>query len=80
LTLLSLAEGFFDPIPIDQMNLAQQELQNSAKNIPGDICKRFTTSKKLSDEDRKILLEMAQKSLSHFQIQPDTKTQIHERK
>jgi F-type H+-transporting ATPase subunit alpha len=73
LTLLSLTERLFDPIPLDQMTPAQQALETAAKNIPPKICERFATAEKLSQDDRDALIDIARKSLIHFQPKPEPK-------
>jgi F-type H+-transporting ATPase subunit alpha len=64
--LLALTGRLFDPVPIDQMKEAQQAVQESAKAIPSEICARFETATKLSDEDRQAITEIARKSLLRF--------------
>jgi F-type H+-transporting ATPase subunit alpha len=42
-------------------------------NIPKDICDRFETAEKLSDEDRKSIIEIARKVLIDFQPKLEAK-------
>jgi F-type H+-transporting ATPase subunit alpha len=65
--LLALTARLFDPVPIDQMKEAQQAVQEAAKDIPSEICARFETATKLSDEDRQAITEIARNSLLRFQ-------------
>jgi F-type H+-transporting ATPase subunit alpha len=39
------------------------------------MCGRFETAEKLSDEDRKAIIEVARKALEHFQPKPDLKAE-----
>ncbi|HBN75655.1 MAG TPA: F0F1 ATP synthase subunit alpha [Planctomycetaceae bacterium] len=69
--LLALSEGLFEAVPLNQMTAAEQTVQDSAENIPEDICKRFETAQKLNDEDRKTIIEIARQSLAGFKSNPD---------
>ncbi len=42
----------------------------SARIIPAEICARFETDAKLSDEDRKAVVKIARRALEHFQTKP----------
>src|ERR1017187_5899662 len=65
--LLALTEKLFDPVPIDQMKDAEQALREAAANIPAEVCARFETADKLSDEDRKTIIDIAGQALARFQ-------------
>ena len=71
--LLALSANLFDLVPLNQMIDAQKALQDSAAEIPSELCQRLMTADKLSDEDRKTILEIAKKSLARFQPKPDPK-------
>jgi F-type H+-transporting ATPase subunit alpha len=64
--LLALTAGLFDPVPMEKMKEAERALQKAAAQIPADIAGRFATAEKLSDEDRKAVLEMATRTLAPF--------------
>ena len=68
--LLALTAELFDPVPMDQMTDAEQAVREAAANIPAEVCGRFETAAKLSDEDRKTVIEIARKSLARFQPKP----------
>ena len=51
--LLALTAELFDAVPLDQMTDAEHAVQEAAANIPAEVCARFETADKLSDEDRK---------------------------
>ena len=41
--------------------------------ITPEVCARFETATKLSDEDRKAILEIARQALAPFQLKPEPK-------
>ena len=73
--LLALTAELFDPVPIDQMTDAEHAVQEAAANIPAEVCARFETADKLSDEDRKTIVEIARQALARFQPKPESKAQ-----
>ena len=72
--LLALTAKLFDLVPMEKMKDAQQAVLKAAMNIPKDICDRFETAEKLSDEDRKSIIEIARRALINFQPKPEAKT------
>jgi F-type H+-transporting ATPase subunit alpha len=73
--LLALIENLFDPVSMEQMKDAALAVQAAAKSLPAEISARFETGEKLSDEDRKVVIELARKSLVKFQPNPEIKTE-----
>ena len=71
--LLALTAGLFDPIAPDQMLDAEQAVQKAAANIPAEVFARFESADKLSDEDRKTIIEISRQALASFQPKPDPK-------
>ena len=71
--LLALTAELFDRVPLDQMTDAEHAVQEAAANIPAEVCARFETADKLSDEDRKTIIEIARKALAPFQPKPEPK-------
>jgi F-type H+-transporting ATPase subunit alpha len=69
--LLALTAELFDTVPIDQMTAAEHAVNEAAANIPGEVCARLDTAEKLSDEDRKMIIEAARQTLEEFH--PKTK-------
>jgi F-type H+-transporting ATPase subunit alpha len=57
-------------VPLDQMTGAEQAVQKAVADIPAEVCARFETATKLSDEDRKTIIDIARKSLAPFQPKP----------
>jgi F-type H+-transporting ATPase subunit alpha len=71
--LLALTAELFDPVPLDKMIDAERAVQTAASGIPPEVCARFETATKLSDEDRKAILEIARQALAPFQLKPEPK-------
>jgi F-type H+-transporting ATPase subunit alpha len=64
--LLALKAKLFDSVSLDKMPAAQKALQQAAQEIPAEVQARFDGSKKLSEEDSKAILAIAQKALAPF--------------
>jgi F-type H+-transporting ATPase subunit alpha len=71
--LLALTAELFDPVPIDQMTDAEHAVHEAAANIPAEVCARFDTAEKLSDEDRATIVQIARNALARFQPKPESK-------
>jgi F-type H+-transporting ATPase subunit alpha len=71
--LLALTAELFDLVPIDQMTDAEHAVHEAATKIPAEVCARFETADKLSDEDRKTIIEIARQALARFQPKPEPK-------
>ena len=69
--LLAVTSDLFDLVPIDQMPQAEHAVREAASNIPARICAGFETGDKLSDEDRKTIVDIARQSLTGFQPRPE---------
>ena len=68
--LLALTADLFDPVPMDQMTDAEHAVQEAAANIPAEVRARFATAKKLTDEDRQTIVEIARQALTRFHPTP----------
>jgi F-type H+-transporting ATPase subunit alpha len=66
-TLIALTEDLFDQVPLERMTEAQHALQDAATTLPAELSARFGTAAKLSDDDRKAVIEIARKALEPFQ-------------
>jgi F-type H+/Na+-transporting ATPase subunit alpha len=71
--LLALTAKLFDAVPLDQMTDAELTVQAAAVNIPAEVCARFETANKLSDEDRQTIIDIARQSLARFQPKTEAK-------
>jgi F-type H+/Na+-transporting ATPase subunit alpha len=73
--LLALTAQLFDRAALDQMTDAEHAVQKSAANIPAEMCARFESADKLSDEDRKTIIEIARQALTPFQTKPEPRAE-----
>jgi F-type H+-transporting ATPase subunit alpha len=71
--LLALTANLFDPVPLEQMTDAGHAVREAAATIPVEVSARFETAAKLSDEDKKTVVEIARKALVPFQPKPEPK-------
>ena len=64
--LVALTLGLFDAVPLEQMTLAEGAVQAAAGNLTREVLARFETQPKLSDADRKVLVDLARAALTPF--------------
>jgi F-type H+-transporting ATPase subunit alpha len=74
--LLALTANLFDPVPPDQMKDAGRAVREAAATIPPEVAAGFKTATKLSDDDKKDLIDIARKALLPFQPKPEPKPEI----
>ena len=74
--LLALTANLFDPVPLEQMTDAGHAVREAAATIPVEVSARFETAAKLSDEDKKTVVEIARKALAPFQPKPEPKPEV----
>ena len=72
-TLLALAAGLFDRVPLEKVSEAELALGNAASDIPADVASRLISADKLSDSDRRAILDAATRALAPFQPKPPAK-------
>ena len=65
--LLALTAKLFDAVPLEQMSAAEQAVRAAAADIPSELSARFDIAKKLSDEDRAVIVQIARRALASFQ-------------
>jgi F-type H+-transporting ATPase subunit alpha len=75
--LLALTANLFDPVPLEQMNEAGHAVRDAAATIPAEVSARFKTAAKLSDEDKRTIIEIARKALAPFQPKPEPKPEVN---
>ncbi len=73
--LLALTMDLFDDVPLERMKEAEQALREAAAKIPADVAERLDTADKLSDDDRKTILEIARQALARFHPKPKGKAE-----
>lgn len=71
--LLALTAGLFDRVPLDKIPDAERALRDATTEIPADVAERFDSADKLSDADRKAILDVATRALAPFQPVPEPK-------
>jgi F-type H+-transporting ATPase subunit alpha len=74
--LLALTANLFDPVPLEKMTDAGHAVREAANTIPAEVSGRFETAAKLSDEDKKTVVEIARKALVPFQPKPEPKPEV----
>jgi F-type H+-transporting ATPase subunit alpha len=62
--LLALSAGLFDSVPIQHMAQAEQAVLDASGKLPAELSLRIETADKLSDEDRKEIIEIARGALA----------------
>ena len=70
--LVALTAGVLDRVPIDKMRDAERAIKQAADNIPADVRKRFSSSARMSDEDRDAILQVVGKAIAPFQPKSDS--------
>jgi F-type H+/Na+-transporting ATPase subunit alpha len=68
--LVALTGGLLDSVPIEKVRDAKEALRKAAADIPAEVRQRFTSNEKLSDADRKTILQVVSKALLPFQPEP----------
>jgi F-type H+/Na+-transporting ATPase subunit alpha len=71
--LVALTGGLLDSVPIGKVRDAEQALRKAVADIPAEIRQRFASNDKLSDADRKAILQVVGKAIAPFQPEPATK-------
>jgi F-type H+-transporting ATPase subunit alpha len=71
--LLALTSGLFDSVPLEKVADAEKVLKSAAADIPAEVAGRFASADKLSEADRKAVVEVATRALAPFQPKPEPK-------
>jgi F-type H+-transporting ATPase subunit alpha len=69
--LIALTSGLFDQVPLKEMTSAQAAVKSAADQLSPELISRFESANKLSDDDRKQMVDVSKKSLLSFQPTPD---------
>lgn len=64
--LLALTNGYFDPVPLARMKEAELALRKTAAELPNEISQRFVSTSPFDEEDRRFILQLAEKALEPF--------------
>jgi F-type H+-transporting ATPase subunit alpha len=62
--LLALSAGLFDPLPVEKVADGIRALKEAAGRISGEVIGRLTTADMLSEEDKKVILDLATQALA----------------
>jgi F-type H+-transporting ATPase subunit alpha len=71
--LLALTVGLFDKVPVEKVADGVRALRSAAAKMAPDVAGRLSTADKLSDADRKVILDLATLALASFQPPPAPK-------
>jgi len=71
--LVALTAKLFDVVPLERMTEAEHAVREAAEGIPADVSARFEAAAGLSEEDRKTIVDIAQKALAPFAPKPPPK-------
>ena len=74
--LLALTGKLFDAVPLEKMTDAERAVREAAAKISPQMCARFDTADKLSDDDRKAIIAIATAALLPFQPKPPVKAAV----
>jgi F-type H+-transporting ATPase subunit alpha len=70
LILVALTAGLLDSVPLEKVRDAGQALRKALPDIPADVRNRFASNDKLSDDDKKAILQVATKAIAPFKPAP----------
>ncbi len=73
--LEALTSGLMDEIPLEQMSHAEVELSKIADELPEEIKNGITSGEKLSEEDRKTILDRAEKAVSGLKSRAESSSE-----
>jgi F-type H+-transporting ATPase subunit alpha len=68
--LLVLTSALFDTVPLERMVDAEGAVRKAVAGLPTALRERLETGAKLSEDDRKTLVDLAGQTLESFQPEP----------
>ncbi|ETI58793.1 alternate F1F0 ATPase, F1 subunit alpha [Marinomonas profundimaris] len=66
IVLVALTADLFDDVSLENMPEAEQVVRKAAVNLSDDLIERLNSAKKLSDEDKSVILTLARGALHGF--------------
>lgn len=66
IVLVALTADLFDDVSLENMPDAEQVVRKAAVNLSDDLIERLNSAKKLSDEDKSVILTLARGALHGF--------------
>ena len=70
--LVALAAGLFDQVPMERVPEGEMALQKALTTLPKDVAGRLMSDEKLSDGDRKAIVDLATRALADLQPKAPT--------
>lgn len=64
--LLSVSEGVFDAVPLDQVEEAAGEIRRAVTDHCAEVCDRIQSGESLDDDDQKTLLDTARQAVQSY--------------
>jgi len=74
--LLALGSKLFDRVPLEKMDEAERAVSDAAAKLSSELNARLEGDVKLSDDDRKTVLDSARAALEPFQPKPGTESEV----
>jgi F-type H+-transporting ATPase subunit alpha len=71
--LLALSVGLFDKVPLEKVAEGVRNLRGAAAKMPPEVAARLSSADKLSDADRKVIVDIATLALAPLQPTPPPK-------
>src|SRR5271165_6639157 len=68
--LVALTGGLLDGVPVAKVRDAEQAMRKAVADVPAEVRQRFSSNEKLSDEDRKAILQVVGKVIAPFRPEP----------
>jgi F-type H+-transporting ATPase subunit alpha len=76
--LLALTAGLFDEVALDGMTAVELAVRRAAAEIPEEVTQRLVTADRLSDEDRKTIIEIARRAIDKISKETEAGAEIKE--
>ncbi len=72
--LVAVNGGTFDDLPLEQVEPVEREIRQAMCRRLSEICLRIESGEKLSDEDRRAILGVAQETKQSHQRAPEAQS------
>ena len=66
--LLAVTQGIFDVVPVEKITVAEKLVREEIRKMLPDVCYRIEAGEKLSEGDRKALLDIAQSAIEEQKV------------
>jgi F-type H+-transporting ATPase subunit alpha len=68
--LLAISAGLFGPVPLEKVAEGVKALRGAAAKMSGEVVGRLNSAPKMSDPDKKVILDLAALALAPFRPAP----------